>query len=1541
MEVSDFVSAPSEEGLEACTKEQIILLAEHYQINLGDKRAARDHLKAVVKKALVEQQVLIPTPTGGAGVQADVSAEGSMLPPGTALTFEQQKELLNLQLQVQLQLKEKELEIERMRHKAEMAKLDVEDTRLKLMQEGKLSSVKKEDSGDNILNSLRLVPKFNEKEVDVFFTLFERVADARLWSDVDRTVLLQCVFTGRAQEAFASLSAQDSTQYQKVKETVLKAYELVPEAYRQRFRSWQRGNKSYMEFARDLSTHFNRWCVAAGVEDYDDLADLIVLEQFKNSVPEQIAVYICEQKAKTAAEAAALSDDYALTHKSCGDSRSDASGGPGGARVAGRVVGGKYIPGRSSGSGSGPAGRGGALDSDNVCRFCHKPGHWKKECPALRARKDGGEVKPAAFAASLPWESGAIRPLAQVPGHSKPESSFLPFVSKGYVSLIGNPEKVPITILRDTGAFDSFILSSALPFSEETHTGSFLPVLGMGMSVFHVPVHKLMLHCALFDGEVRMGVRPALPVNGVTVILGNDVAGARVWADRSEPVSPILVSVPLMTEGPDESEKLCPGVFEACAMTRAMKKASESAEAQGTETEGGVMDGLMLSLSDSPISIPRSELVSEQTADPTLTELFKMVLPENEVKNLAQGYFIENGVLLRKWLPHGEGFIGDPVYQIVVPSKFRDLVLRVAHDETGHMGVRKTCDRVLRHFYWPRVKRSVAGYIKTCHTCQLTGKPNQSIKVAPLYPIPAIAKPFEHLIVDCVGPLPCAKSGAKYLLTVMCQSTRYPAAYPLRTITTKAVVRALSQFMSIFGIPRVCQSDNGSNFTSHMFAQVLQQLKIKHNKATAYHAQSQGALERFHQTLKSMLRAYCVQMGDDWEDGLPWLLLAAREVTQESLGFSPNELVFGHTVRGLLAVLQDDWKVAGPPNNLIDYVNSFRHRLYCAMELAKVKLGSAQKKMKRLYDRRAEQRIFSPGDQVLALLPIVGSPFQAKFMGPYTVVKQLTEQNYLVATPGRRKHNQLCHVNLLKPYLARESEAQSAALESAHPVCVSNTHRVTVTADSDSLCEDGLPGYDSAILTGRLKNSEMLANLESFLSHVSESQRGELVSLIREHPTLFGDVPSITHVVEHDIELIKTKPIRQRFYRVSPVKHKQLQSEIGYMLDNGIAKQSASSWASPCLLVPKSDGTARFCTDYRKVNNVTKPDSYPLPRMDDCIDQVGAAKFISKFDLLKGYWQVPLSKRAREIAAFITPSGLYSYSVMPFGLRNAPATFQRLMNKVVGDLEGCAVYLDDVVIYSDTWADHLQRIGALFKRLADARLTVNLAKCDFARATVTYLGRQVGQGEVRPVRAKVEAVEKYPPPTTKKELQGFLGFVGFFRSFCRNFSTVVAPLTDLLKGNVKYIWSPVCQRAFENAKKVLYDAPVLAAPRMDKPFKLQVDASHVGAGGVLLQEDEFGINKPVCFFSKKFNKYQLNYSVIEKEALALIWSMQHFEVYVGSGPVVVYTDHNPLTFLHSLHSPNQRLIRWTLFLQAYTLDIRHIKGKDNVIADALSRAPCN
>ncbi len=332
--------------------------------------------------------------------------------------------------------------------------------------------------------------------------------------------------------------------------------------------------------------------------------------------------------------------------------------------------------------------------------------------------------------------------------------------------------------------------------------------------------------------------------------------------------------------------------------------------------------------------------------------------------------------------------------------------------------------------------------------------------------------------------------------------------------------------------------------------------------------------------------------------------------------------------------------------------------------------------------------------------------------------------------------------------------------------------------------------------------------------------------------------------------------------------------------------------------------------------------------MEDCIDRIGNAKFVTKLDLLKGYWQVPLTEHASEISAFATPDAFLQYKVLAFGLKNAPATFQRLMNQVLAKVKNCEAYLDDVVCYSDTWSSHLQTLEEVFSRFQAVNLTLNLAKCEFCHATVKYLGKEVGHGTVRPLEAKVQAIVEFPVPKSKRDIRRLLGMAGYFRSFCKNFSDVVKPLTDNLRKAVSFNWNTKCQFAFESLKNLLCNAPVLAAPDFSRPFKLEVDASGTGAGAVLLQEDDQGIDHPVCFYSKKFNHHQVNYSTIEKEALALLLALQHFEVYVGSSsqPVDVYTDHNPLIFLQQMSNKNHRLMRWSLICQVLICKLSTRKG---------------
>ena len=441
-------------------------------------------------------------------------------------------------------------------------------------------------------------------------------------------------------------------------------------------------------------------------------------------------------------------------------------------------------------------------------------------------------------------------------------------------------------------------------------------------------------------------------------------------------------------------------------------------------------------------------------------------------------------------------------------------------------------------------------------------------------------------------------------------------------------------------------------------------------------------------------------------------------------------------------------------------------------------------------------------------------------------------------------------------------------------------------------------------------NSDILNQMSDYFQHLSPDQSSQLQELLNEHRDVCRDLPGTCSTAKHDIQLAPdTKPIRQQFYRISQEKLKLMKDEVVYLLSSGLATPSSSPWASPCILVPKPNGQVRLCTDYRKLNNVNIKDSYPLPRIDDIIDAVGKAKFLTQIDMLKGYYQIPLTKKAKLISAFVTPFGLFEYTRLPFGLCNAPATFQRVINTNIQDLDGTYAYLDDILIVSDTWEEHLRRLCALLARLKKIGLTINLAKSSFCKAQVKYLGHIIGSGKILPKAENIDAINNYPTPTDRKSLLRFLGMTSYYRKFCKNYSTIAYPLTELTSTRKKFIWTETCQLAFEQLKSILCFKPVLSMPDLSKPFSIQVDACDTGVGAVLLQEDpETKVHHPVSYYSYRLKPHQRSYATIEKELLGIILTLQKYEVYFSTHlPVTIYTDHNPLTFLTRARLTNQNL----------------------------------
>lgn len=393
------------------------------------------------------------------------------------------------------------------------------------------------------------------------------------------------------------------------------------------------------------------------------------------------------------------------------------------------------------------------------------------------------------------------------------------------------------------------------------------------------------------------------------------------------------------------------------------------------------------------------------------------------------------------------------------------------------------------------------------------------------------------------------------------------------------------------------------------------------------------------------------------------------------------------------------------------------------------------------------------------------------------------------------------------------------------------------------------------------------------------------------------------------------------------------------MLSLGIIEVSKSEWCNPVVLVPKKDGSIRFCIDFRYLNSVSLFDSSPTPRIDDLLERLGKAKYLTTLDLSKGYWQVPLTEHSRKFTGFRTPWGLFQFTVLPFGLHGAPATFQRLMDQVLRDFSSfAAAYLDDIVIYSSSWEEHMGHLQAVLVRLQAAGLTVNPAKCVFAASQTEYLGHVIGGGVLRPQVNKIKALESCSLPQTKKQLRSFLGMAGFYHRFIPQFSARAAILTDLTgsRSPNQIQWREEALAAFQDIRQSLSKDPVLYSPNFDEHFIVQTDASERGLGAVLLQGLEHECH-PVAYISRKLFPQEVRYSTVEKEALAVKWALDSFRYYLLGREFTLETDHKALQWLKKMKDTNGRITRWYLALQPFHFSIQHIPGKNNVTANYLSR----
>jgi hypothetical protein len=467
---------------------------------------------------------------------------------------------------------------------------------------------------------------------------------------------------------------------------------------------------------------------------------------------------------------------------------------------------------------------------------------------------------------------------------------------------------------------------------------------------------------------------------------------------------------------------------------------------------------------------------------------------------------------------------------------------------------------------------------------------------------------------------------------------------------------------------------------------------------------------------------------------------------------------------------------------------------------------------------------------------------------------------------------------------------------------------------------------------------------KEFSKRVNARERQEALQLLQKYSSLFCTEESRagkTTEVKHQINTGNAKPIRQPPRSIPLAKRDEVNGLIAEMQRNGVIEPSASPWSSPVVLVKKKDGSTRFCVDYRRLNDVTKKDSYPLPRIDDTLDTLSGSKWFSTLDLKSGYWQVDIDEADREKTAFSVGNGLWQFTVMPFGLCNAPATFERLMERVLRGLhwKTCLVYLDDIIVIGKTFKTHLANLEEVFQRISAAGLKLNPKKCCFLQNEVKYLGHKVSEAGVQTDEEKIAAVKTWPRPKNLSELRSFLGLCTYYRRFVPNFASVAGPLHELSRKNQPFEWQEQQEMAFQRLKTLLCSAPVLAYPIPGKTFILDTDASNTGLGGVLSQIVD-GQERVVAYYSRSLGHAERNYCVTRRELLAALECIKHFHKYLYGQQFKLRTDHAALKWLLQFKNPEGQLARWIERLQSYDVVIEHRKGGLHNNADALSRRPC-
>ena len=1252
--------------------------------------------------------------------------------------------------------REREYELEKSRLQNEAAKLREEhDQQLRLKELENMHELKLLEAGGSTKAAVSVynpakapkMPVFNEgkDDIDAYLRRFERYAEAQGWVSDNWATNLSALLQGRALDVYALLPFDKAKDYDELKSALLKRFELTEDGFRQKFRGCRPENgETFQQFAVRMGSYFDRWIEMSKVKPtYDGLYDLMLRDQFLSICNRDLLLFLKERIPETLADMSRLADQYREARRVSAVSLMNPhrKGSPTSAMPG---KGPNQKPSSSEGQSKLPTStqsRPPFMKKDVKCYKCGELGHVKSECLSKKGRQS---------VAAIQHESGD-RNVNATPNISSAcigSTQTVTFSTAGSHSQLSascdvsnNDYRLPVcrgrigdrevTVLRDTGCTGVVVKRSLVTDAELTQRVEDCTMADGSFG--SAPVAKVSIDTPYFAGEVEAWCL-AKPV--FDLILGN-IANVRA-PNNPDPDWQFVQAVKTRSQVRAENKPVVP-----------LKVAKFI-----------------------PADVTPDEIISAQRDDETLSKVRALAdVNTEEIPGKAKFYY-KNSLLFRRF--QSQNVDNGRVYtQLVVPKPHRLKVMQLAHESllSGHLGTERTLGKILCEFFWPGVHADVRRFCQSCDVCQRTTSKGKTRKV-PLAKMPIIDEPFRRVAVDLVGPLhPPTERGNRYILTLVDFATRYPEAVALKGIETETVAEALVDIFCRVGVPKEMLTDMGAQFTSTLMSEVSRLISIKQLSTTPYHPMCNGLVERFNGVLKQILKRLCSERPKDWDKYLGAVLFAYRDVTQESLGFSPFELVYGRQVRGPMCILRELWTkdiADSEVKTTYQYIVDLRERLETTSQMARDNLEAASSRYKKYYNKKAKDRDMKVGEKVLVLLPTSSNKLLMQWKGPYEIVAKLGKVDYKIDMQGKVK---TFHANMLKRYIDRAEFNLSNAKGVLGVVSVAV---VDIEHETSDLVND------SIIDNPKTRSSEGPSDIH-IDTNLEYGQRQEIDSLLHEFADVLSDIPGRTNLGEHSISLTSSNPIRTKQYPLPFAMQEVVCDEVRNMLDMGIIEPSVSPYSSPVVLIKKKDGTVRFCIDFRAINKVTVFDAETIPNADEIFVKLAGCKYISKFDLCKGYWQLPLAEQAKEITAFQTPLGLFQFSVMPFGLTNASASFSRIMRVLLRGMHNVDNFIDDIIIFTRSFPEHVQAVRELLIRLRNAKLAAKPSKCFIAYKSLECLGHMVGNEQLRPVDEKVEAIRKFERPDTKKQVKSFLGLVVFYRRFIPNFSAIASPLTDLTR----------------------------------------------------------------------------------------------------------------------------------------------------------------